>query len=372
MLIFLLSNAVLAEQTVILEDKSHLQAFQTEVEPNAQILLWQDIQSYPLIFTGIASPERCTGIRTNVSQLQESLTKAEDALNYLEIDKAINYIKRIQNDIVCLDERIPSQLIGSTYFLLGVAHSYNNDDDLARQSWNQALLYTPNLEWDTNIEPSNQPKFEETKQELHSQTTSRMMLVPQQAKLSIDGSPIIQAGDVFSGVHLVQHDAVNFEGYRINTDASTDTVIVSFADFPSRLTETMAPETSRQELLVGLRILNPEADFKVIEQDQLWYLAPGSSTWNVQQVQSAPKSKNSTSSTTAFDQRKMPLVLAGTGSIFLGGVAFFIANSTQAQFQNYTEQSQEAQTTYTTNRISWASGVGLTTVGSALILSGLF
>jgi hypothetical protein len=365
----LFTSLALAEQTVIVEDKTQLEPFASEVDPNAQILLWGDVRYYPLNFTGVEDPVQCSSLPSNVGQLQDSLTKAEDAVNYLEIEKAISYIQRIQNDMVCLNERIPSDLISSTYFLLGVAYSYNDNDELASESWSQALLFTPDLQWDENIEPSKKPKFEETKQDLQSQATSRIMLVPQTAKLSIDGTPIKHGGDIFAGSHLIQQDAVDFHGYKIVTETGKDAFIVSFADFPESLTDVMATETTRQEVLIGLRMVQPDSDFRIIEGNQMWYLPSNSPRWSVVEAQGA-KQKTTKQSSSAG---KKPLLYAGIGTLALGGASFALAKSAHTRFQGYTvDDYDDASAVHTLNRVSFFSGVGLTTLGSALVISGLF
>ena len=365
----LFASVALAEQTVIVEDKTQLESFAAEVDPNAQILLWSDVRYYPLMFTGVENPQQCTSLKTNVGQLEASLAKAEDAVNYIEIEKAISYIERIQKDMVCLNERIPSELISSTYFLLGVAHSYNDDDELASESWSQALLFTPDLKWDENIEPSKKPKFEETKEALERQTTARIMMIPQSAKLSLDGKPAEHSGDVFSGRHLLQQDSVNFQGYQFKTDSGNDVVVVSFADFPENLTDVMSNDTYKQEILLGLRMLEPDNDYRIIEGSQMWYLPSNSPRWSVVEAQGGKQKTTKQASPSG----KKPLLYAGIGTLALGGMSFAIAKQKHDEFGDYSPESFiDAEKAFNLNRVSFFSGVGLTTVGSALIITGLF
>ena len=98
---------------------------------------------------------------------------------YFEIDKAIGHIRRIENDLVCLNEKVPRSLLAKNQYLLGVSYFYDDKLDAAQQSWRQALLFDPMLQWDPNIEPSGKPAFEETKLEIQSQALSRLILIPE-------------------------------------------------------------------------------------------------------------------------------------------------------------------------------------------------
>jgi hypothetical protein len=356
----------LAGQTIILEDKTQIDNFQSDLDPNAQVLLWGDVFLSPLTYKNIASSQNCQAMSTTAAQLQDSLKKAEQALNYHEIDKAIGYIHRIQNDMICLNEKLPVSVISSTYFLLGVAHYYNEDFDQSNESWKQALLYDSDMQWDPNIEPSGQANFDSIKSEMQSEATARVILVPQSAQLTIDGQVAVNGREIFSGSHLLQQDSQEYQANLVNIETGADAYIVSFADFDEDLSSVMADELARQELLVGLQILIPDQELRIIENNRMWYLPLGAQRWRAQEQ------GESTSTNTAKKSRSLnkPLLIAGGTSLLLGGGAFYLASVAQDDFSKFTYYTEEAANTHRLNRMSWYTGAGLTAVGGTLMVLG--
>ena len=361
MLWTLFSSFAYAEQIVILDnEKSRNAALEELVDSNAEFILWSDLQKRPLSFANVEERQICLGKVVSLSELEESLQKADIGILYFEIDKAIGHIRRIENDMVCLNEKAPSSLLSKTQYLLGVSYFYDEKYELANDSWKQALLFDPNLEWDPNIEPSGKSAFRETKEEIQSQALSRLILVPENAQITIDGYPAQNSMNIDAGTHLVQHDKLNHQGNVIKTTVGTDVITVSFADFPSDLGELMADEDARNELLSGLRITEQQSDIRVVANDQLWSTSFGINQWK------------STSFQQSFIriQPNVSLLAAGAGSLLIGGGAMWLAQNKHDQYMEVSDD--QADSIYLTNRVAWFSGTSLLTVGGGLLFMGTF
>ncbi len=361
MLWMILSQIALAEQIVILDkESSDSRDLQALIDPNAEIILWSDLQQAPLSFSNISEYKGCLGKVVTLEDIEISLQKADSSILYLEINKAIGHINRIENDLVCLNEKVPRAILAKTQFLLGVSYFYDEKMDLATDSWGQALLFNPDLDWDPNIEPSGKPAFEDTKTEIKSQAQSRLILIPQTTNLTIDGQHVQNGTDINAGTHLVQHDKLNNQGHMISTAVGSDTYIVSFADFPKNLSSIMEDDTLRKEFLNGLQIMQKNADVKVVENGQFWYTAVGINQW---------KSKYINEPGINFKPNKK-LLIAGASTVLLGGGAMGLAINQHNQYMDANDADEAI--IYATNRIAWFSGTGLAVVGSGLLIMGTF
>jgi len=357
----ILSQIALAEQIVILDKgSSDSRDLRVLIDPNAEIVLWSDLQKAPLSFSNISEYKSCLGKVVTVQDLEVSLQKADSSILYLEINKAIGHIHRIENDLVCLNETVPRSILAKTQFLLGVSYFYDEKEDLATESWAQALLFNPELDWDPNIEPSGKPAFEETKAEIKSQAQSRLILIPQTTHVTIDGQDVLNGTDINAGKHLVQHNKLNNQGHLISTEVGSDTFIVSFADFPKDLSSIMQNDTLRKELLNGLQIMQKEADIKIVENGQLWYRAVGINQWNSKYINEPGIN---------FKPNKK-LLVAGASTVLLGGGAMGLAINKHNQYMDANDA--DAEIIYATNRAAWFSATGLAVVGSGLLLMGTF
>jgi hypothetical protein len=141
MILILFTSILFAAPLVIIDDNIESnQPVQSIIDSNTEVVQWSAIQNLPLSLKNIESERKCLGSPTTLTDIEESLTKAKSGINYFEIEKALGHLSKIENDIVCVSEKVPTELLTKTYFYMGIAHNYNNDTEKAVQSWRQAFI----------------------------------------------------------------------------------------------------------------------------------------------------------------------------------------------------------------------------------------
>jgi hypothetical protein len=362
-------STVFAGELVIIDDQSVGSIdLSNIVSPETDVLKWSDVQQFPLSITNAEKVLHCDAALTTVEELNESLTSAKQGLDYMEIEKSLGHLNKIENGLSCLRDRIPVDLLIDTYFYAGVAHSYNDKTMEAQANWRQALLYDPDLVWDKNIEPSGKSLFESTKEDLKTEALSQLVFVPAATVLTIDGNESDGRTFLPAGTHLVQHNALDYSSYLISTQSGSNIQLVSFADFSSDLTSTMANADERSELLKALNLIERN-DVKIIESGSVWSVPQGSNKWVEKKIQLSQPTEVALKNNSMFELNPT-LLMIGISSVALGSGAVWFADQKAKEYPDASREDQPG--IYTTNRVAWFSGTGLTVVGGGCLLFGTF
>ena len=376
---------------------SKTQEIEGKVPENTEFLTWPELQAFNLTFGSVSNVKGCLSKPVTLADLQTSLKNAEKAVDYLETKNSIGHVRQIQNNLVCANEPVSTELLVRSSFIAGVAYNYDDNLELARRNWQQALKFDRNLKWDEGIEPSGKPAFEEVRLNLESQASTRLVFLPDDAQLTVDGKNLTSGSDVVAGEHFVQHDALGHQGYRFTTEMGADAYIVSFADFPAELEAVMSDPVKSSELLRGLLLVQDKTDIRVVTETEYWYLPMGTSKWKSQPLKNPLKTAVAVSETPvkapetpdiavvpaeqavansniAKVSLNKPLVYAGAGAAAVGLVSLVVSQQQYRKFNSYdsTAALEDVQDTYNLQRRAWAVGLGMTVVGGGLAIGGTF
>ena len=383
--IMALSMFASAETLVILQaEESKTDALTQKVGSSADYIIWSELQDFPLAFSGIKDPKTCLGNPSSLEDLRTSLKSAESAVSYLETQNALGHVRQIENKLPCLTEAIPTDVLVRSNYIAGVAYHYDSKTDQARSAWRKALMYDPSLKWDDNIEPSGKGTFDDVKRSIQSQASTSLVLLPSNAQITIDGNHISNGDELIAGEHFVQHNKLNYQGHSITTEMGSDSFIISFADFPSDLAETMQEESNRQALLKGILLFQDKKDIRVVTSTEYWYLQMGTTKWKSESLSdqsavvatannSVTELPPSPSDPNSLFKINKPFFYSGIAFLAAGGSAFMVAKSQLNQFNSYTltpENRQSIQDAYDLNHTMVWTGTALTVVGGGLMLKG--
>lgn len=388
------SNLIFADQLVILNTAESLtNEVRSKSSDSAEYLIWEELHSLPLAFGPKQNLKSCLGTSVTLAELKESLQRAESSVAYLEVENALGHVRQIEGNLVCLNEPIPPDILVRSSYIAGVAFSYSGDMNSARAYWRSALIYNPELLWDATIEPSGKSTFEDEKKKLLSQATSRLYFMPENAVLTIDGLPFSNGESVIAGEHLIQHNANNYQGYLITTEMGKESYIVSFADFNGDLDVVMKDKSSQDQLLKSLLMIQDKTDIRVVTEREYWSLPLGTNTWKSQPLEtvvntmqhsgdqrlgianSVPiSSSSSDKQIQASRDIKKPLIYAGSSLLVAGATSLIVSRNHYTNFQSFDESTPEKdiESVWQNQRLYWYTGIGLSTIGTGLVITGTF
>jgi hypothetical protein len=112
--------------------------------------------------------------------------------------------------MACLIEPLEASLASRIFFLRGFVELETGRQPEAREAFDRAVLFAPELEWDERFPPTGQPLLKEAREALAAATPGVLVLGPglqQATALWVDGQPaIVEDGhlSIKPGVHLVQ------------------------------------------------------------------------------------------------------------------------------------------------------------------------
>jgi hypothetical protein len=106
------------------------------------------------VLTGTAEHRTCSSPRGGTQKLLEAISKAEQALMYMETEKVASAYKEGQNAITCLNEPLPQAEAARLNFLAGIAAMQSGDKISAWDAFRAAWILDPEIQWDPNY-PKN-------------------------------------------------------------------------------------------------------------------------------------------------------------------------------------------------------------------------
>jgi len=365
--LFFMINPAVAEQLVIYSSQENLNSeLQPQLDEDAEKVLWADVQNFPLNFHGVTPKGKCVGIAKTTKEIEESLNKVVSALNYLELEKAVGHVNRIENDFLCLEEIVPAEILSRSYFLSGVTYYYDEDMDKTTEEWKQAITLNPSVEWDDQIEPSGKKLFTTIKEEVQTVATAQLVLYPSNSKVVLDGKERMSGDDIPAGRHLAQHETTKMKSYWIEVEPGNDVTMIALSSF-DKLDTLMADSNGQQEILTALSLVRPDTDIRIITEQDLWYVPTGSDNWSKVDLQQAIKDNPNS---TVKNTKAKALLISSAASLALGGTSFVMAKKSHDQYLA-TEDPVAANNIYAMNRLWFYSGIGLGVSAGGLLVGGV-
>ena len=361
--LWIVINTALAEPIAIYANEEIFGSTkQIELQENTEKILWQDLQKTPLTFYGVSPEGGCVSVGKKNTEITKSLDKVVDLLSYVELNKALGHINRIENDFLCLEEVAPAVVLSRSYYLSGVTYYYKEDLEKATEKWQQALAFYPEAGWDEQIEPSGKPLFLELQSDLEATAFAQLSMYPSEVSVTVDGKSRRTGENIPAGRHLVQYQQQKMINNWISVDPGGNVTLVALDAFDSNVENVLADEQAREELLTSLQLVRPDAEIKVIGADTVWYVPKGSSSWSQGTVEDfLPKVQRNT---------RKALLISSAASLALGGTSFLLAKQSH---DNYLAEGNAAQaeTYYAMNKVWFWGGVALSTGAGGLMVGGL-
>ncbi|MFH1468538.1 MAG: hypothetical protein ABIO70_29380 [Pseudomonadota bacterium] len=167
--------------------------------------LWQGRP--PVILGAEARP--CQGEPTTNATLRAQSELAESLYFNRDVDSALETIDGAVRGLSCLDRELEESLAARAFFLKGVIHDDIGQAQAARQAFDRARIFDPDLEWDPDFDPrraafTDEPRWAGSSE----QATLHLGPLPlAHARVSINGlspQPGVEGVKLPPGEHLVQ------------------------------------------------------------------------------------------------------------------------------------------------------------------------
>lgn len=216
---------------------------------------------------GIGDVRTCPGSPVSLAEFRATLTEAEGHVLYGRRGEAELTLERLDALLACLHEVLPRQELAWISFLEGLGHAFMGEEAEARESFRQALVVAPALEWDSRFPPESKAIFDEAIRDALRTPTVPLEVEPRLgalAELWIDGEPFPTGGGIShlaAGRHLLQwRDGDGGFGTRVMGVEEGDRLTVSSRlDVSAAVISGRGSEASRGQAIRTLQTLAEEA-----------------------------------------------------------------------------------------------------------------
>ena len=279
---------------------------------------------------GLAGPgsfQPCTAEGpSTLEEFNAAFAKASEEVQFMDYGAAASSFEQAINTLHCLNEPVSSNKLSELYFLQGIAHLEQNDKPAAWESFRQARLMNPSVEWNEEFAPQGKPTFAAAVAELNATETESLFLVPPptEGQIWLDGQPVPPGTlhmEVHPGVHLVQILGDELQTALVTIEAGPDSALILSPNVPSDFLDWSHSEDPLQQAAVRASMGILEGDYDhvyVSTPDGIWSTVRGATSWT--EVQTGA---NTVALTTPIETapipkanrgRTVPLLLIGTGA----------------------------------------------------------
>ena len=330
----------------------------------ASTMSWAAYQaSRPATIVGDSTLERCRGAESTVTKVQEHLRKAQNSLDYMENESALGHLRAAERATVCATDRVAAETLAKTQFLNGIIMFNEGDKEKARTAWRQAFVVAPDLEWDSNFEPSGQPIFEDVRDNMQYEAKAELRVLPHpQGKAILNGAPVDTTVEAMGGTHLLQYTDTKTHTMWLNLAAGDTPAGVVPSLFSSDLTGLISTEDGRKALNESLGLIEPNRTIMVLTPKTSWKSTNGGA-WQEIAKTSRRTASASGSKTVIWS------VAAGLGVSSLGSL--IAAGSSHGKFQDRSTPESELEGLRSRTNAAYFASIGLGTGAAVMVGLGL-
>lgn len=152
----------------------------------------------------------CPGAPVTAEVYTKELDLALEHILYVRIDEASQALERLRGMLPCIHDPLSGRDLAQISFLEGIGLSYAGEDDAAREAFRQALLVSPELDWEPRFPPGPELLFRQAIQAALRTPSAQLEVAAQVGDLAtlwVDGvefGPDGGTAPLAEGRHLVQ------------------------------------------------------------------------------------------------------------------------------------------------------------------------
>jgi tetratricopeptide (TPR) repeat protein len=233
-------------------------------------------------FTARSSPLRtCT---------EDTVPSAERTAEALRIsirdvlhDEALDIGGRLLDLLPCQAAGADRHDLALSWYRYGYVLALERQHDAARDAFEQAVVFDPELTWDADLAPDGAPTFNSARDAVRSAAAARLTISPRPAVLRVDGTDIpadAPIADLAPGWHIVElgPSADTLTPYAIDLEAGTEEALL----VPDLVQDTALDAIIEGDLLLGTvvdKALPPYAPAWAVQGRQVYTRPTAGAPW---------------------------------------------------------------------------------------------
>ena len=235
----------------------------------------------------------CPGEAVSNVHIRTLTQKADNYLNYYELEKASATLKQAEDLVVCLKELFNAGDIRHMYFLRGILEQNKGNHLASVRAFSSAIRIKPDMQWNDVYSPDAKPNFEQAKKAFAKLHAVPLDIQPTTAKsdIWINGSPLLSSVEptIFEGQNIVQIIGLDTQTYEIDVSEGTETLmLLAPSTIPAEGLQWIRTEEGQQTLSALFPTMLPnDTQLYIQDRGQVWKTTIGTSAWTELQV---PKS----------------------------------------------------------------------------------
>ena len=234
-----------------------------------------------------ATIEKCSSTPMSNARLKKFVQEMDHALAYYELEKADSLFQSARTGLSCVRDTLDPDIVSRLYFLEGVLRYSNDQADLSREAYVNAVRFNPAIHWDDNFAPDSKELFDQALQEFSSVQEKSAQFYPVNSigAVWINGVPCVQGEtpQLYVGDNIIQVFGAQIDTVKIHVDANTDVVELVFPSMIVPETYAWASDVEQQpelaKLLQGMLTKGQEVYF--YQNAQIFFHVVGTPEWTV-------------------------------------------------------------------------------------------
>ena len=226
---------------------------------------------------------RCLGTPVSESKINHLIQSADNNLLYFELEKAAEQLKKAEESIPCLQERLNIDTIRRLFFLKGNLYYFQEKPLEARKAFDMAVRIQPNQDFGEDYSEEAEIIFAEAKKGYARSSGVPIQTSPYSAETAVwvNGIPSDPKDILYAGTNIIQviNDQVQTYVVSVPQEAKQLQMIVPMA-VENSVTTWISNEDKHDALRLLLPHLLPmDTEYYIHDNGRVWTSTIGQTSW---------------------------------------------------------------------------------------------
>jgi tetratricopeptide (TPR) repeat protein len=231
----------------------------------------------------------CETAHTSNAHIRSLTQIADNFLNYYDLERASDNLKKAESAVGCLQELFNPDDIRQMYYIRGILEYHKGNKDASIQAFSSAIRIKPDLQWNNIYSPDAKPNFDAAKENFIQLQSIPMEIYPQEAlsSLWINGAPLLDKEDpqILVGRNIIQIVGLETKTYEITVPDNIEQIrIVAPSTTPVSAIDWIGAEREAELSLIAESLLPMESTIYAHDSGQVWQNTIGTPEWNALKV----------------------------------------------------------------------------------------
>ena len=227
----------------------------------------------------------CPGEAVSNIHIRKLTQKADNYLNYYELEKASQTLKQAEDIMVCLKELFNADDVRQLYFIRGILEQNIGNNTASVRAFSSAIRIKPDMQWNDMYSPDARPNFEQAKRNFVNLNAIPLDISPINARsdLWINGSPLLadESPVIFEGRNIIQIIGLDTQTYELDISADATSIHLLAPSTVPADAHQWVQEPEGQDVLSTLlpTILPTDSTLYIQDRGRVWETNIGTEDW---------------------------------------------------------------------------------------------